>query len=166
MSTPSSTTSPPASLRARPRRGARAAVALPALLLLGVALLYPAAGPALAYWTASTTGTATATTAVLAIPTDVVVSPTSGPDVTVTWEPGAAGATAEEFVVLRDDGATVEPACGTSPGTPVATTSCTDVAVPDGTYTYVVVAVLATWTAPSTPSAAVVVTGPIVEETP
>lgn len=162
MSTPSPTTPPPASLQARPGRGTR----VPVVLLLGVALVYPAAGPALAYWTASTTGTATATTAVLAIPTDVVVPPTSGPDVTVTWEPGAAGATAQGFVVLRDDGTTVEAACGTSPEVPVATTGCTDVAVAVGTYTYVVVAVLGTWTAPSAASAAVVVTGAVVEETP
>ena len=166
MSSLSSTTSPPASPRSRPGRGSRAAAALPVVLLLGAALVPPAAGPALAYWTASTTGTATAATAVLATPTDVVVPPASGPDVTVTWEPGAAGATAAGFVVLRDDGTTLEAACASSPDAPVAMTSCTDVAVPDGTYTYVVVAVLATWTAPSTASAAVVVTSATVEETP
>lgn len=169
MSTPSSTTPPPPppppSLLARPGRGARAALALPVVLLLGVAFVLPTAGPAAAYWTSSATATATATTAVLATPSDVAAPLTSGSDVTVTWEPGA-GATAEGFVVLRDDGATVEAACGTSPGTPVSATSCTDVAVPDGTYTYVVVAVLATWTAPSPASTAVVVTGPTVEETP
>ncbi|ACZ20173.1 hypothetical protein Sked_02030 [Sanguibacter keddieii DSM 10542] len=149
------------------RRRVRPAVAVAAAALVGVALLpAAAAGPAAAFWTASTTGSAAATTAVLATPTGASVPTTSGPDVAVTWEPGADGATADGFLVLRDDGVSVEAACGSGPGALVAGTSCTDSVPTDGTYTYVVVAVRATWTSSSTASPAVVVTSPIVEETP
>jgi hypothetical protein len=141
-------------------------VARVVVLLAGAVLLVPAAGPAAAFWTSSTTASATATTAVLATPTTPAASSAGGLDVTVSWGPGDAGAAPDGFLVLRDDGVSVEAACGSGPGALVAGTSCTDSVPTDGTYTYVVVAVRATWTSSSTASPAVVVTSPIVEETP
>src|SRR5205823_14192302 len=44
-----------------------------------------------------------------------------------------------------------------SAGSPTTATSCTDPAVPDGTYRYVVTAVYRSWTAASAPSAPVTV---------
>lgn len=163
MHSPTSTT--PGAAGGAPRRRVRPTAA--ATALVGLALVDAAgAGPAAAFWTVSTTGSAAATTAVLATPTGVSVPATSGPDVTVTWEPGAAGATADGFLVLREDGLSVEAACGSSPGAPATGTSCTDTGRTDGSYRYVVVAVRATWTSPSTASDLVVVSGPTVEETP
>jgi hypothetical protein len=50
--------------------------------------------------------------------------------------------------VRESDGSSTS-VCGTAPGTLVAALACEDVTVPDGTYHYVVTAVLAGWTATS-----------------
>jgi hypothetical protein len=50
---------------------------------------------------------------------------------------------------VRESDGSSTPVCGTAPGTLVAALACEDVSVPDGTYHYLVTAVLAGWTATS-----------------
>ncbi|TWG92001.1 hypothetical protein L615_007500000110 [Nocardioides sp. J9] len=128
-----------------------------AALALGTAL--SVGGVAAAYFTGTGTGTGTASVGTLEAPTAIAAGSTAGTgEVEVSWTAPASGATPDGYRVQRvpGDGPAVD-ACGTSASTTVPTTSCTDDAVPVGTWTYVVVAVHASWTATSAPSEPVTV---------
>jgi hypothetical protein len=148
----------------KPRRRVRAdlesAVArrtriLVVLLAIFAMVATAAATPALAYWSTTGSGSATATTSTLAPPTDVTVPAAAAPDVLVSWTRGSGGVVPTGYLVTRNNGTTTVPACGSSATSLVVATACTDRAVPDGTFTYVVTAIYASWTAPSSSSGAV-----------
>jgi hypothetical protein len=116
------------------------------IVLILVAPTLAGVASAWAYWTSSGDGVATASTGTLNPPPPPTLSYTKGTAaVEVDWSPGSTlndGTTpAQGYYVTRDNGSTTSPACGTSPTALATTTSCTDEAVPDGTYTYRVVAV-------------------------
>lgn len=71
----------------------------------------------------------------------------------VQWNAVVApdGGAVTGYYVQRYSGGTPSPACASSPGTLLAgpSTSCSDVNVPDGTYTYTITAVFHGWTAVS-----------------
>ncbi len=106
-----------------------------------------------AYWSSTGDTTASVTTASLEAPTDVTAV-VRGTTVDVSWAPPSSGLAADGYYVTRHTDGTTSPACGTSPTslTAASATTCSDVAVPDGTHSYSVTAVLATWTASSVPS--------------
>jgi hypothetical protein len=115
-------------------------------------------GVAWAYWTASGSGSASATTGTLNAPTAVTASSTVGTgSVSVSWSAPTAGVTPSGYYVTRTSGSGTAAACGTSAASPTTSTSCTDTSVTDGTYTYQVVAVRGSWTAASSPSGSVTV---------
>lgn len=116
--------------------------------------------PASAYWDSTGSASTTAATSTLSAPVDVTVPETAAPDVPVSWTPGDGGVPPAGYYVVRDDGETTAPACGSSPTSLLDGNACTDEAVPAGEYTYVVTAVHATWTAVGVPSTAVAVTAP------
>ena len=111
--------------------------------------------PASAYWSSSGSASASAPTSTLAAPVDVTVPSTAASDVPVSWTPGTGGIAPQGYSVTRTSGETTEAACGSSPTAPIVGTDCTDTAVPDGDYTYVVTAVYGSWTAPSAASSVV-----------
>ncbi|HEX3604503.1 MAG TPA: hypothetical protein VH134_01170, partial [Candidatus Dormibacteraeota bacterium] len=124
------------------------------LLAVGLALPPMVAGVAvvLAYWTAHGSGSAPASSGVLAVPAGVTATATSTRGtVTVSWsgEVGPDGATITRYRVQRIAGTVASDACGTTATSTLTAppTSCTDTAVPDGTYTYAVTAVYHSWTA-------------------
>ena len=126
-------------------RAARVLFAAVGFLLIGAS--------AWAYWSTTGDSAASVTTASFEAPTDVAAA-VRGTTVDVSWTPPSSGAAADGYYVTRQSGGITSSACGTSPESPAtaSSTSCSDVAVPDGTYTYAVTAVLATWTASSDPS--------------
>ena len=89
-----------------------------------------------------------------------VPSGTAVTDVPVSWAAGTGGVAPQGYYVTRHSGETSSAACGTSPTTILAASSCLDSAVPDGEYSYVVTAVFRSWTAPSAPSDVVTVVNP------
>jgi hypothetical protein len=117
--------------------------------------------PASAYWGSSGSAAATAATSTLSAPVGVTVPETATADVPVSWIPGENGVRPEGYYLVRDDGGTTAPACGSSPTSLLVGNDCLDEAVPVGEYTYVVTAVYATWTALSAPSTTVTVTAPV-----
>lgn len=137
-------------------RNLRALVAV----LAAIATVLTLGGVAFAYLTATGTGTGSATTGTLNPPTAVSGSQvTHTSTVNVSWTAPSSGSTPTGYYVLRTpspSGVTVA-ACGTSAATPTINTSCVDAAVPNGTFTYVVVALFYTWTATSAPSDVVTV---------
>ena len=133
----------------------RARILLTLLTLLAV-VATAAATPALAYWSSTGSGSSAALTGTLSAPTGVIVPAEAAPNIAVSWTAGTGSVAPTGYFVTRING-TTEPACGSGPGSLILTTDCTDSAVPDGTYTYVVTAVYATWTAPSSPSGTVAV---------
>jgi hypothetical protein len=144
-------------VRAWGRRGLLAA----GLVLAGGAVLV---GTAVAFWTADGEGEGAATTASLSSPTSVTAS-ASFNTVSLGWvRPTPPAGTLTGFYVQRDSGGALTGACGTSAALPATylagtTTSCSDTAVPNGSYTYYVTAVFRSWTATSGPSGSVAVTG-------
>ena len=119
------------------------------------ALLVAGAPPAAAFVTSGGSGSGAVQVGTLDAPTGVGVTPV-GSDADVVWSPVAApGVGSVGYVVTRtavSDGTVVD-VCGT-PTAPLAATptSCTDGDVPDGTYTYSVTALYASWTSTGTPS--------------
>jgi hypothetical protein len=107
-----------------------------------------------AYWTTTGAGTASASSGSINAPTAVAASDTVGSAlVAVSWTNStpAGGLSPTGYYVTRvsnSDDATFD-ACGSSPSYPTATPPCNDSSVPDGSYHYVVTAVLASWTATS-----------------
>jgi hypothetical protein len=119
-----------------------------------------------AFWTSTGTAAGAATTGTLDAPTGTTVSSVAGSGaVSVSWSAPTSGVAPSGYRVSRSaaGGPTVA-ACGTGT-TPVTTLSCTDSAVPDGTYTYVVTAVRASWTAAGAGSGPVTVTTTIATTT-
>lgn len=132
--------------------------------LLCLALLVTSWGTAAsAHWSTAGVGAGSAGTSTVNPPTDVTASSASGSgDVSVSWTPSTGGTSPQGYHVRRTrsgDGLTSF-ACGSS-ATTLVSGPCTDSGVPDGTYTYVVTAVLNSWTAPSAPSAEVAVSNAV-----
>ena len=133
------------------------------LLLVGALIVLPVVvWTAWAYWTADGTGTASATVGSLTAPTSVVGTVTPGnADVAVTWTgmTTPSGGAVDGYYVERYLGSVPSPACASSPTSllPSAPTSCSDLDVPDGAYTYKVTAVFSSWTATSAASSLVTV---------
>jgi hypothetical protein len=131
----------------------RALVLLTAVLAALLMLVTPSS----AHWTASGAGAGAGTTGTLAAPTAVSVAANSLPSVAVSWIASAGSPTPTGYAVTRTSGGISVAACA---GSLVTGTSCTDTAVPDGTYTYTVTAVFRSWTATSAPSGSVSVWTP------
>src|SRR4051812_45120081 len=132
----------------------RSAVVIVTVLALFVATV----GTALAYWAGSGNGTGSATTGTLNPSTNVTGAQTPGPGtVAVSWTAPTGTLSPTSYYVLRNNGVTDSAACDTSAGTPTAATSCSDLLVPIGSYTYRVVAIYRTWTSTSLPSLSVTV---------
>jgi hypothetical protein len=115
------------------------------LLLAAVAALALVSGSR-AYWTNSGSGVASAGVGRLSAPPQPVLdNPRGTANVEVDWSPGStlsdSDVPAEGYYVERDDGETTSLACGTSPVSLTTSDSCVDDSVPDGAYTYRVVAV-------------------------
>ena len=126
------------------------------LLVATIVALATAAG-VFAYFTNSGTGNKAAAAAVgnLNPPTNVQATATPGSGtVPVTWTASSTvgGVTPDGYYVLRYSGGTPSAACGTSPTSLNTGASCNDTLVPDGTYTYTVVAKFNSWKAESTHS--------------
>ena len=116
-----------------------------ALLVLGLL-----AGIASAFFSAPGSGTASATVGTLNEPTNVVATATPGSStVGISWTASAGPLSPQGYYVLRDGSIA---ACGTSPSSLTALTSCNDTGVPNGTYTYTVVARFHSFTAASAAS--------------
>jgi hypothetical protein len=115
-----------------------------------------AAAPAFAYWHSAGSGTGRATTATLARPTGVTVPASSASNVLVSWTASGGSPAPTGYYVTRVGGGTVA-ACGTSALVLVPGTSCTDSAVPNGIYTYIVTAVYRSWDAVGAASGSVTV---------
>jgi len=121
-------------------------------------------GSAVAYFTTTGTGSATAGLPNLSAPTISSALPAAGGTVALTWTavtpPGSGTVT---YTVLRDGG---EPA-GNCPraAAPETVTTCTDSGLAVGTHTYTVSARWHTWSATSSSTQAKVTVGPAVELT-
>ncbi|MCW3046148.1 MAG: polymorphic outer membrane protein [Solirubrobacterales bacterium] len=110
------------------------------------------AGSAFAYFTASGSGSAQATVGTLNPPTSVTASATAGSGtVSVSWTAPTGGTAPSGYYVTRVNNAdsSTAYACGISPSSTTASTSCSDPSVPDGAYHYLATAVYHTWTAVS-----------------
>jgi urease gamma subunit len=143
------------------------------LVAVALAMLAAAVG-AVAYWTASGSGTASGNVNTLSAPTEVsgIVSSTT---VAVSWQGAVApgGGSVDGYYVQRFSGSTPSAACGSSPSQLLSgsASSCTDSGnppgsgVPGGTYTYKVTAVWRSWTATSAASTNVTVASPTLTST-
>jgi hypothetical protein len=130
--------------------------------VLTVALLTVAAvaigGSALAYFSATGSGTAAAAISKLTAPVITAATPAAGGTVALTWSAvSAPGSGTVLYYVTRDGG---DPA-GTcaAPAVPAAATSCKDSGVAIGTHTYTVTAVWRSWSATSGTSSAKITIG-------
>jgi hypothetical protein len=115
------------------------------------------AGSALAYFSA--TGAGTATAGVTKLTASTLATPTpGGGQVTLSWSAASVPGTGTVAYYVTRDGK--EPA-GTCPGIaePEALTSCVDTGVPIGAHEYKVIAVWRSWTAVSGAKSATVATG-------
>ncbi|XAS66629.1 hypothetical protein V3C33_14180 [Micrococcaceae bacterium Sec5.7] len=119
------------------------------------------ASTAAAYWKASGTASTTAATATLQPPTSVSVPSASSTSVPVSWTASAGTLAPAGYYVTRTTGASTVPACGSGPAALIAGTSCTDSAVPLGSYTYAVTAIYRSWSARSAASGSVAVAVPV-----
>ena len=145
----------------RPRRRGRAwslrVLALAAVL--GVALL---GGRAWAFWSAGTQGaTASGVAASVNQATGLAragASPTANPNVQLTWDASqlSNGHAVDGYLVDRYVGSSATPVCGSSP-TPLNAVTCTNPAVPDGTYSYGLSGRFASWTGPESSQISVTV---------
>ena len=129
------------------------------LTLFGVLVIALASAVgAIAYWTTVGTGSGQATVGTLNAPTNVQGTP-SGATVAVSWTAPTGGTAPSVYYVTRNNGTTTSAACGSSAASPLPATptSCNDLSVPSGVYTYTVVAVYHSWTAASAPSGSVTV---------
>ncbi|TQK71394.1 hypothetical protein [Nocardioides sp. SLBN-35] len=135
------------------RRSVRPGLAALLVLAVGSSL----GGVAAAYFGSDGAGTGSLTTGDLHAPTGVTATTQPGTgDVDIAWTAPAGGVAPAGYRVQRvpASGPAVD-ACGTTATSTTAGTGCTDEEVPLGTSTYVVTAVLRTWTAASAPSDAV-----------
>lgn len=128
-----------------------------AAVLLAI-LSVATAGNALAFFTSSGSGTASAAVTKLSAPTISAATAAVGGTVSLSWSavsPPGAGSVA--YYVTRDGG----DAAGTCPAkaAPAAVTSCKDSGVAIGEHTYKVTAVWETWSAVSAAKGATVTVG-------
>jgi hypothetical protein len=130
------------------------------LLASGLALLALAPASAPASWQGAGSDAASARAHRLgsvAQPTTSVANRT----VVVTWTAPASGAPVTGYLVRRYDESGNAQTIGAGCSATIATTRCTETAVPPGTWRYRVTAVNANWrSAESAPSAAVTIAGP------
>jgi hypothetical protein len=117
-------------------------------LALAMTVLIPAI-TAFGFWKSTGVGVGNGSTGTLQAPSNVSIPPTSGGSVTVSWTASAGTPTPTGYYVMRTDGSTLSPACGSGPTTPVVGTSCSDTITSDGSYSYLVVALYHSWTATS-----------------
>ena len=126
-----------------------------AAILAALAVL--ACGSALAYFTASGAGNASAGISKLAAPSPSA-TPALGGTVVLLWNainpPGSGAVT---YTVERDGGKVG----GGCTGTIAGTTTCTDSGLGPGTHTYVVTAKWRSWTTSSSPASATIELGPL-----
>jgi hypothetical protein len=116
------------------------------------------AGNALAFFTSSGSGTASAAVTKLSAPTISAATAAAGGTVSLSWSAvSPPGASSVAYYVTRDGG----DAAGTCPAkaAPAAVTSCKDSGVAIGEHTYKVTAVWETWSAVSAAKAATVTVG-------
>jgi hypothetical protein len=114
--------------------------------------------PAMAYWHQAGSGTGTATTGALSAPVAILVPTISGADVPISWTASTGAVIPIGYVVTRSAiESSPEAACGSSIDSLIASASCVDESVGDGTYAYTVTAVYRTWHATSEPSGGVAV---------
>lgn len=131
--------------------------------VLGAVLALALGGAAWAFWSIGGSGVASAASATLWAPSNVVAdAPANSGTVTVVWDAArlSTGPPATGYYVRRvrnSDGAT-SPACGTSKSSPTTALSCDDIGVADGTYRYTVTGLLGSWSAlgASSPSVTVI----------
>jgi hypothetical protein len=133
------------------------------LLLAVFVALGAIPGGAFAYFNSTGSGSSTASVGTLNAPTTVVATAAPGSGmVAVSWTASATGGNAvapQGYYVLRYSGSAPSAACDTSPASLTTNTSCNDLSVGDGTYTYTVVAKYHSWTvesAHSTPAITVI----------
>jgi len=127
----------------------RATLVASALVLL--AALLPASAPA--SWKGGASGSASAKADSLrsvAQPTTSVVNR----NVTVTWAAPGSGAPATGYLVRRYDGSGNAQTIGAGCSGTIATTSCTETAVPTGTWRYRVTTANAKWRGPESAASA------------
>jgi len=123
-----------------------------------IALFIATVATAFAYWLNSGTGTGSATSNTLNAPTNVTGVQTPGTGtVAVSWTAPTGTVTPTGYYVVRNNGVTDSAACGTTATSPTASTSCNDLLVPIGSYSYRVIAIYRTWTSTSLPSLSVTV---------
>jgi hypothetical protein len=127
-------------------------------LVVVLAIVLADAGSALAYLSTAGAGTASATVATITGPSTVTTSQTAA-NITVSWTAASlsSGPAVQGYTVTRSDGTTV---CG-SP-TLMTTLSCTDSAVPAGTFAYTVKAVYHSWDASATSGSVTVLSAPTI----
>lgn len=130
---------------------------MPAALLAAALVL---TAPASAHWSAAGSGVGAGATGTLAAPTGVSVPAHSLAGVAVAWTASAGSPAPEGYYLTRTTGGTTVAACASSAGALLTGTSCTDTAVPDGSYTYTVTAKYRSWTAASAPTVPVSVWTP------
>jgi hypothetical protein len=127
----------------------RATLVASALALL--AAVVPASAPA--SWKGATSGSASAkarTLGSVAQPTTAIVNG----NVTVRWTAPASGAPVTGYLVRRYDDSGNAQTTGAGCSGTIASTSCTESAVPPGTWRYRVTAVNAKWRASESPASA------------
>jgi hypothetical protein len=106
---------------------------------------------AVAYFTATGSGSATASTGTLAN-TAITTHTATGASVSLAWTAVTApdDGVVDGYYVLRDGAETAVAGCGTA-GSPTTNASCTDTAPASGDYSYTVVTVWHSWTSTSDP---------------
>jgi hypothetical protein len=131
------------------------------IIVLALAVLAVLGGSAIGYLQSIGFGTASASVGELGAPSDVTATATPGSGtVPITWSasPAVNGISPQGYYVVRhESGGGTAAACGTLPSIPTIETSCDDPGIPDGTYTYTVVAEYHSFTARSDSSAVTVV---------
>lgn len=114
-----------------------------------------------AFWTATGTGTASASVGTLTAPSGVTATQPNAAAGTVrlTWTaPAGPGDGPVDGYYLQRTGAASGAACGSSSTSLITATTCDDTGLAAGTYSYAVTAVWRSWTATSSPSAPITVT--------
>jgi hypothetical protein len=126
--------------------------------LLAIGLLAAVCGSALAYFTSSGLGSASAAVSQLTTPAITAATPAAGGTVSLTWSAATApGAEAVKYYVTRD-GEDPGGTCAT-PAVPTAATSCVDSGLSIGKHTYTVTAVWRSWSRTSSSSSATITVG-------
>jgi hypothetical protein len=129
-------------------------------VLVGAVLTAALSTSAFAYFNSTGLGSAAAAVSQLTAPTIATATATAGGTVALTWSAATAPDTeAVKYYVTRDG---EEPGgnCAT-PGSPSASTSCTDSGVPIGVHTYKVIAVWRSWSIASATKNATIVVGEV-----